>query len=143
MQLTAFTDYALRTLMYAGLKDRLITIQEVAETYDISRNHLMKIVQFLGEEGLLENRRGKNGGFRLAADPAAVNLGHLIRRTEGNLYLVDCFNEEAPACRIRRSCKLQSVLADALEAFFSVLDGYTLADLLTGRRGLARDLGIA
>lgn len=143
MRLTLYTDYSLRVLMYAGLKrDGLATIPEVAESYGISRNHLMKIVHQLGVLGYLENVRGRGGGFRLAKPPGEINLGEVVRRTEDDMALVQCFDAAAPRCPIANACVLRSVLGEALDAFLSVLEGYTLEDLIAPRRQLARLLDL-
>lgn len=138
MRLTNFTDYALRVLMYVGAKgDENSTIDEIADYYGISRNHLMKIVFLLGKLGYLSTTRGKGGGLRLGMDPAKLNIGKLVRQTEEDLALVPCMESEGE-CRIRSACVLRSVLADALSAFLGTLDQYTLADLLEPKRRLAR-----
>lgn len=143
MRLTLYTDYSLRVLMYLGLnRDGLATITEVAERYGISRNHLMKIVHQLGLLGYIETVRGKGGGIRLARSPGEINLGDVIRRTEEDMALVQCFDSGAPQCPIANACVLRSVLGEALDAFLSVLEGYTLEDLIAPRRRLARLLDL-
>lgn len=138
MRLTTFTDYCLRVLMYAGTKgDELATIDEIAASFDISRNHLMKVVFRLGQLGYLTTVRGKGGGMRLARDPAEINLGRLVRETEEDMALVECFDGPPGACRIEPACVLRKALGEALEAFLAVLDDYTLADLLAPRSALA------
>ncbi|WP_062262758.1 Rrf2 family transcriptional regulator [Endozoicomonas arenosclerae] len=133
MKLTKHTDYALRILIYSALQpqDRLISIQEVTDVYDLSRNHVMKIVQRLGQEGYLATVRGKGGGFRMGRAADDINLGVVVRMMESTIVLVDC---EEPVCRISEVCRLKGVLAEAMSAFMSVLDRYTLADLI-GNRG--------
>lgn len=144
MRLTTFTDYCLRVLMYVGAKDgELATVDEIAASYDVSRNHLMKVVFRLGQLGYLKNLRGKGGGMRLAMKPEEVNLGKLIRQTEEDLKIVECFQASGGGCRIEPACVLRKALGEALRAFLSVLDGYTLADLLVPRRQLARLLSIS
>src|SRR5690606_31457189 len=131
MRLTLYTDYSLRVLMYAGLKqDGLATIPEIARSYGISRNHLMKIVHQLGLLGYRETVRGKRGGIRLAKPPSEINLGEVVRRMEDDMALVQCFGTALPGCPIASACVLRSVLDEALDAFLAVLEGYTLADLL-------------
>ena len=133
MKLTAFTDYSLRLLMYVAVKDdRLVSIREVSEVFDISRNHLMKIVHELGKGGYLQTVRGKNGGFRLAMPAKEVNLGRLIRYTEDDLDVVECFDHENSDCRIIEQCQLAGILQRALDSFFKVLDGHSLEDLTQG-----------
>lgn len=130
MHITRYTDYSLRVLMYVALKgEELSTIREIAESYNISRNHLMKVVQELNIKGYLTAIRGKNGGLRLRGRPEEINLGELVRRTEQDLTLVECFGSDSQ-CALTPACQLKVVLGEALEAFFRVLDGYTLADLV-------------
>jgi len=139
VRLTNFTDYALRVLMYVGTKgDEISTIDEIANYYGISRNHLMKVVFLLGKLGYLSTSRGKGGGIRLGMDPAKVNIGKLVRQTEEDLAPVSCLPDGGGDCRIRSVCVLRDVLADALGAFLGTLDQYTLADLLEPKRRLAR-----
>jgi len=139
MRLTTFTDYCLRVLIYAGLKDgELATIDEITERYGINRNHVVKVVFRLGQLGYLETIRGKGGGFRLAKDPAKVNLSTLVRETEEDLAIVECFQEQGCACVIEPACVLRKALREALDAFFATLERYTLAYLLTPGRSLRR-----
>jgi Rrf2 family nitric oxide-sensitive transcriptional repressor len=143
MRLTTFTDYCLRVLMYVAVRDSAaVTIDEIAESYGISRNHLMKVVFRLGQLGYLSTVRGRGGGMRLARSPGEINLGLLIRQTEEGLALVECFREGDVSCAIAPGCRLKGVLGEALDAFLAVLDGYTLADLLAPRRRLAKLLGV-
>jgi Rrf2 family nitric oxide-sensitive transcriptional repressor len=129
MQLSRFTDYSLRVLFFVAMNpDRLATLGEIAQFYDISLEHLRKVVHALGKSGHLDTFRGKKGGIRLAQAPEAINLGSLIAQTEGRAPLVDC--HQAP-CRLADNCTLQSVLEEAQQAFFDALSRYTLADLLT------------
>lgn len=138
MRLTTFTDYCLRVLMYVGTKgDEIATIDEIAASYGISRNHLMKVVFRLGQLGYLATVRGKGGGMRLARDPAEINLGDLVRQTEEDMALVACFEGPPGMCRIAPACVLRRALGEALDAFLAVLDDYTLADLLAPRTALA------
>lgn len=130
MYITRYTDYSLRVLMYAALKgDDISTIGEIAESYAISKNHLMKVVQQLNAKGYLIAQRGKNGGLRLNGPAENINIGNLVRDTEQDLALVACFTD-SKSCTITPACHLRTVFSEALEAFFKVLDQYTLADLL-------------
>ncbi|TSJ60988.1 Rrf2 family transcriptional regulator [Starkeya sp. 3C] len=132
MRLTRYSDYAMRVLLYlAARDDQPCSISEMAAAYGISQNHLMKVLNDLGRAGFVVSTRGRNGGFRLARPAAQINVGQLLRHTEDDLQLVDC-----PSCVLSPAgCGLSSVLDEALMAFLSVLDGYSLADLLTRRHG--------
>lgn len=133
MRLTIHTDYALRTLIFLGVaQDRLVRVGDIATAYGISRNHLMKVANHLAAGGYLEAVRGRGGGIRLARAPAEINIGAVTRYTEGDFALVECFRPDG-ACRIATGCLLRSALRDALGAFFAVLDGYSLQDLLGSR----------
>lgn len=133
MHITRYTDYSLRVLMYLALNgEHLATIAEIAESYRISKNHLMKVVQELNNKGYLTAIRGKNGGLRLSGPPEAINIGALVRDTEQDLALVECF-EGGSGCIISPACRLKGVFHEALEAFFRTLDQYTLADLVPPR----------
>ncbi|MDJ0943815.1 MAG: Rrf2 family transcriptional regulator [Kiloniellales bacterium] len=139
MRLTTHTDYALRVLMYLALRPgESSTIQEIAESYAISKNHLMKVVQNLGAAGWIETSRGRGGGLRLARPPEAIDLGQVVRTTEEDLALVECFKPEENRCAITPACRLKQIFAEALEAFFQALSGYTLADLVRRPKALAR-----
>jgi len=141
MRLTTYTDYALRVLIYLGLKgDKLATIREIAERFQISKNHLMKIVHNLGKDGYIETIRGRHGGLRLARPPKAINIGEITRRYEEDLRIVECFDRKSNTCLIAGSCGLASHLDEALKAFLSVLDAKTLADILKGSPGLRQQL---
>ena len=133
MQLTRFSDYSLRALIYLGLnQNRRCTIQEIALAYGISENHLMKLIHQLGQMGFITTTRGKNGGLELAMPASEINLGDVVRATEGNLQLVECFpGREKNTCPIAGPCRLTGVLEEGLQAFFDVLDQYTLEDMLT------------
>jgi Rrf2 family transcriptional regulator, nitric oxide-sensitive transcriptional repressor len=139
MRLTTFTDYCLRALIFVALKeDALTTIDEIAEHHAINRNHLVKVVFRLSQLGYLHTSRGKGGGIRLANDPAKLNLGKLVRQTEQDFALVECFPGRECLCVIEPACVLKSALRLALDAFFEVLDRYTIADLVKPSRNLAR-----
>lgn len=141
MRLTTFSDYSLRVLIFLGVHDEsLATVGQIAQAYGISANHLTKVVHFLAQTGYIETTRGKGGGMRLRRAPEKINLGELMRRTEDNQHLVECFDRQASACRIESSCVLSGLLARALEAFFRSLDAYTLADLLVPKARLAKIL---
>jgi Rrf2 family nitric oxide-sensitive transcriptional repressor len=130
MRLTTMTDYALRLLMYLGRQpDRLCTISEVAQAYDISEAHLMKITHQLGIGGWIETLRGKGGGIRLARAASDINLGAVVRGIEADFRMVECF-ASGSACTLTGDCRLAEVVQGALDAFQQHLDRYTLADIL-------------
>lgn len=130
MRLTTFSDYSMRVVMYLGIQEeRLVTIYEIAQAYNISENHLMKVVHQLALNGYVETIRGKNGGLRLARDPKTINLGELIRKSEGDTGILPCL-DTTDVCCIQPSCKLMGVLREAQNALFDTLGKYTLADLL-------------
>lgn len=140
MRLTTYTDYALRVLMFVAIReDALATISEISKAYDISRNHLMKVVHELGVAGYLETIRGKHGGLRLARPAAQINIGRVVRECEENTVLVECF-QKGGGCRIETACVLRRVLRDALQAFFKELDQYTLKDLIRPKKELEKVL---
>ena len=137
MRLSTFSDYSLRVLMYLGGQDeRLVTIAEIAAIHDISKSHLMKVVHQLGLNGHIETVRGKGGGIRLARPPLEIIVGDVIRQSESDFAMAECFAGHS-ACRIHGGCGLPGILTEALSAMFLVLDGYTLADLLRGPVGVA------
>lgn len=141
MKLTTFTDYSLRVLIYlAAQPEKRATISEIARAFDVSENHLTKVVHLLGKNKWLANVRGKGGGLELAMPPELVGVGTVIRETEGAAVVAKCFAKENNDCAIARSCGLRGVLAEAVEAFYTVLDRYTLADLVRNRQALAKVL---
>src|SRR5690606_366790 len=129
MRLTLFTDYAIRVLLYlAARPDRLCSIAEVARTYRISQNHLMKVVNDLARSGYIEGVRGRRGGIRLGKPPEDINIGVLVRHTEEGFNLVDC-----ASCLIAPACGITGLLKEAILAFLAVLDRYSLADVMGQR----------
>ena len=134
MRLTQWTDYSLRVLMYcAACEGRPLppTVSEIAEAHDISRSHLTKIVMILAGHGWLATTRGRGGGLRLLADPHRLTLGQIIRETEPDLNLVECFDNQSNTCRLDGYCRLKGALGKAKHAFLAALDEVTLAELLT------------
>ena len=137
MHLTLHTDYALRVLLYLRLRgEEKSTVQEIADAYAISKNHLMKVVQRLAGLGYVDASRGRGGGLLLAKRPEEVNLGRLVEQMEPHLNLVECFDLESNTCAIAPACDLKGVLAEAQQAFLRTLRGYTLADLGLRRKKL-------
>lgn len=140
MRLTQWTDYTLRVLMYcAATEGRAlpVTITEVAEGYGISRSHLMKIVQQLSAQGLLETTRGRGGGMRLLRPASEINIGAVVRTTETDFNLVECFDPATNQCRLSSHCRLKGVLGRAMQAYLAELDRVTLADLVAPAAGAA------
>jgi Rrf2 family transcriptional regulator, nitric oxide-sensitive transcriptional repressor len=131
MRLSEFTDYTLRVLMYcAAHRQRLVTIGELAEHHRLSKNHLMKVVNDLARQGLIETTRGRGGGLRLSKAPEAVRIGDVVRASETDFRLVECFDPATNACTLSPRCRLKHVFDAALQAYFRELDGATLADLV-------------
>ncbi|MEK3890288.1 Rrf2 family transcriptional regulator [Bacillus sp. FSL K6-3431] len=144
MRLTNYTDFSLRALMYLAAKgpDELSTITEISEAYGISKNHLTKIIHELGKYGVIDTIRGRGGGIRLSKLPEEINIGLLVRQTEEDFKLVPCFGDESNACVISPVCSLKHALHRALTAYLSVLDEYTLADLVVSPQDYRLLLGL-
>lgn len=137
MRLTTLSDYALRVLLYAAANpNRLITIEETASVYRVSRAHLMKVVNVLTRGGFLKAVRGRAGGFTLARSPGAINIGAVMRLTEPDFALVECF-ATGNQCIVTGCCKLPTILNEALNNFVLTLDRYTLADLMLTKADFA------
>lgn len=132
MQLNVSTDIALRTLIYLGRKNELATIQEIADAFNISKAHLMKVVMTLVASNLLVSERGRNGGVRLALEAADISVGAVVRLMENSLALVACMKDDAPkeTCPLLPRCRLKGVFTKAQDAFFTTLDQNSLADIL-------------
>ena len=138
MRLTNWTDYTLRVLMYCAASEGRaspVTISEIAQAHAISRSHLTKIVMDLSARGLLETTRGRGGGLRLLKPAKEIVLGDVVRSTESDFTMVECFDPGTNQCRLTTHCGLKGVLNAALQAYLQVLDGVTLADLLAPRPG--------
>jgi Rrf2 family nitric oxide-sensitive transcriptional repressor len=135
MHLTLYTDYSLRVLLYLAIKeDKIVTISELANFYKISRNHLVKVVHNLGLNGYILTIRGRRGGIKLARPAKEILVGEVVRSTEPDFDLLECFNPATDQCVITRSCSLKGVLFNARAGFFGVLDKYTLADITKASR---------
>jgi len=138
MRLTTFTDYSLRVLIFVAVHpDARATIGETARAFAISEHHLTKVVQLLGRAGFLTNLRGRGGGFMLARDATAINVGAVVRATEQSVP-AECFDAKSNRCTVTPVCRLKGVLGEAVESFYATLDRYTLADLVANRRAIVR-----
>jgi Rrf2 family nitric oxide-sensitive transcriptional repressor len=136
MRLSLFTDYSLRVLMFAALKKEIFSLSEVATAYDISRHHLVKVVNYLAKLGYLETRRGRGGGILLGMQPEDIRIGMVVRRTEDTPFIVECFDpKQHSTCPINGSCRLKGALAQAVNVFYETLDRHTLRDLVAGPEG--------
>jgi len=143
MKLTTFTDYSLRVLIYlAAQPAERATIAQIAGAFQVSENHLVKVVHFLGKQGWLANVRGKGGGLELGMPPEAIIVGRVVRETEGTDPIAECFGDTDGDCAIAPDCRLRGVLGESIKAFYGVLDRYTLADLVNNRQRLAQVLFI-
>jgi Rrf2 family nitric oxide-sensitive transcriptional repressor len=134
VQLSRFTDYSIRVLIYLATlpPGELTRINEVSELYDISKNHLVKVIHKLGQLGLIDTIQGKNGGIRLKLSPEQIGIGQALRQLEP-LHLLNCSVE---SCCISPACRLKRYLVDAKEAFLKELDKYTIQDLLVDNQKL-------
>ncbi len=139
MRLKRYTDYSLRVLIYAGLHgDRKVTVDEISKNFDISRNHLVKVVHGLSGKGYLKTVRGKGGGMYLARPAGVIGVGEVIRAMEGTIEIVECHD---PPCPIAPMCRLKDVLAAARRAFLNELDRHSIADLIKNKEELTRLFG--
>lgn len=134
MQLTSFTDYGLRSLMYlAACPDRLSSVKEISGYYGISRNHLVKVVHRLAQLGYIETSKGKGGGIRLACDAQKLQLGNLVKALEPSMGIAECFSRETNTCKLTGNCQLKHYFYEASQAFVDVLNRYTLADIVKNK----------
>ena len=139
MKLTKFSDYSLRLLLYLAMhRDRLVSVGEVSRAYRVSPHIIVKVVQLLVEDGLVTTVRGRQGGLRLNKAPREINVGAVIRRTERDWNIVECFDPAANTCPIEPACGLKQTLEQAQRAFLAVLDNHTLADFLPQTPSLVR-----
>lgn len=134
MRLTRYTDYSLRVLIHLAINDdRLCSISEISRAYEVSHNHLMKVVNALARDGFIETVRGRTGGMRLARPATEITVGEVVRRTEEGFQLADC-----SGCALSPACGLTGVLAEAMQAMMAVFDSYRISDLLTDREAMRR-----
>ena len=139
MQLTLHTDYALRVLIYLTIQpEKIVTIDEITDFYEISRNHLVKVVHNLSGKGFISTSRGKHGGMQLSRPPEDILIGDVVRQIEANFDIVECLNPDSKKCRVVPICNLKSVLQQANENFLSYLDQYSLADAVKPNSSLKR-----
>ena len=137
MRLTAFTNFALRTLMYAAMhEDRLCRSHEIADAFGVSHTHLNKCIYQLGQWGYLENIRGRAGGFRLAKPASIITVGEVIRKTEDTLELVECFNPTTNTCPLMEMCRSSKTFKRAMARFMDELDSITIADVIENKASL-------
>ncbi|MEG3619956.1 Rrf2 family transcriptional regulator [Magnetovibrio sp. PR-2] len=134
MQLTSYTDFSLRALLYiADQPGRLVTVTEISEHYGVSRNHMVKVVHNLGANGYIKTVRGKSGGVRLAKAPEDISIAAVVKLTEPHMNIQECFDPETSKCPLMGDCRLTGVFAEARKSFMNVLDSYTLADMMVKR----------
>jgi Rrf2 family nitric oxide-sensitive transcriptional repressor len=146
MRLTQWTDFSLRVLMYCAAcqhRDLPVTITEIADSHGISRSHLTKVVHQLGAHGLLETTRGRGGGMRLCKPATKINVGEVVRQTETDFAMVECFDAQTNQCSLSPQCRLKGVLQQATNSFLAVLDGVTLADLVAPAANRAKTTKMA
>ncbi|MFE7062998.1 Rrf2 family transcriptional regulator [Sutcliffiella sp. NPDC057660] len=139
MKLTMYTDYSLRVLIYLASvpsSEKLVQIKDIADSYGISKNHLMKVIFHLGKLGYIETIRGRNGGLKLAVSPKNIKIGAVVRNTEEDFHIVECFQDHQ-TCILSPACKLKGALHQATQAFLSVLDQYSLEDLASNKEQLS------
>ena len=142
MRLAEYTDYTLRVLMYCAARPRqLVTIGELAEHHALSKNHLMKIVNDLARQGVIATTRGRGGGLRLLKDPADIRVGDVVRASETDFRMVECFDSGTNACTLSPNCRLKHVLGAAMQAYFRELDAATLADISSPLTNTVLDKG--
>ncbi|MCD8494032.1 MAG: Rrf2 family transcriptional regulator [Alphaproteobacteria bacterium] len=144
MHLTQQTNYALRMLMYLAVAKGPVTIADIAERHAISRNHLVKIAHKLSRQGYVRSRQGRGGGIELAADPEKVSVGEIVRLTEDNMELVECFSptETDISCKLKSFCRLRKTFVRALDAFMEELDSVSLADISGNPIQIRKALGL-
>ena len=134
MQLTTFTDYGLRCLMYLAARPaKLSSVKEISAYYAISRHHLVKVVHRLAQLGYVDSSKGKGGGIQLAKNPETIRLGDIIEQLEPNMAMVECFDPKTNGCRISEACQLKPYLLEAGRAFLDTLNQYTLADTVSSK----------
>lgn len=144
MRVTKFTDYTLRVLIYLACKPNgnLTTVSQLAEAYSISVHHVRMVVHKLGQSGYIDSVQGKGGGIKLAQKPDKILIGEVVRKTEKDFFIVECFSPQGQ-CPIVKACKLQHILEDALKAFLDTLNQYTLADITDNKHSIMQQIKAA
>ena len=144
MRVTKFTDYTLRVLIYLACKPNgnLTTVSQLAEAYSISVHHVRMVVHKLGQSGYIDSVQGKGGGIKLAQKPDKILIGEVVRKTEKDFFIVECFSPQGQ-CPIAKACKLQHILEDALKAFLDTLNQYTLADITDNKHSIMQQIKAA
>ncbi len=135
MRLTRFSDIGLRVLIYlarTGERSAPVTVAEIGAQFDLPVNHLVKVVGQMARAGWISATRGRNGGLRLAAVPAQLHIGQVLRELEGDAELVDCQNN---GCQLSADCLLRDALKAGMDAFYNTMDRYTLASIVQGNTG--------
>lgn len=144
MRLTAYTNYALRTLQLAALKaPDLVRIEDVVDVHRLKKPNIVKAVHELGREGYLVTQRGRGGGFRLARPATEIRVGDVVRLTEGDLDIVECFNPDTNTCPLIGICRLSTAFQQATRAFMAVLDDLTIADIAANKGALTARIDAA
>lgn len=131
MQLSKFSDYSFRALIYlAQHRDQLCTVEELSMNLNTSEQHMKKVIHKLGKTPYVTSIKGRGGGLRLGCEPQEINLGEILKITEDNLNILECFNQSAGCPLLSSGCKLKSITSDALQKFIEEFSNYTLEDLL-------------
>ena len=144
MRISTFTDYALRVLIQAAIRHpQKVTVDEVAQAYGISRNHLIKVIHALGHAGFIVTQRGRSGGFTLARPADRISVAEVVKFGEDDRPIAECFAAETNACVITPACRLKGMLAEAQRGFYAVLGKYSLADICARPEALLRHLGLS
>lgn len=142
MRLSKFTDYNLRALIYLAINEnKLSNVSEISEKFEISYNHMVKVIHHLSKLEIIHTTKGKGGGIRLMINPSDINIGKLIRELEGDSDLLECFTKEGN-CKLNPACKLKSALFHAQNEFYKSLEVYTLEDILTNKLTLKKSLDL-
>lgn len=137
MRLTIRTNLAMRTLMFCAVNDGLtVRKHDIAAACNASENHLAQVVNTLAQEGFIETQRGRSGGLRLARAMEEISVGEVLRTFEATLPFAECFDPSANTCPLSEACLFRGALAAAVEAFYTALDKWTLADLVSDNAAL-------